>query len=105
MSCIERSIAIYHTDAAIAGTAVTVPDPDLLGNIWRTVTVVNDTDQDIKFTYSTDRGYAGEFIVPKSIKGFTKALHDATFDNSTIKVYSLNGASAAAGKITINFGV
>lgn len=105
MSCIERSVAVYHTDAAVAGTTVTIPDPSSSGNIWGVVTVVNDTDQDIKVTYKTDSGYNGEFIVPKSVIGFTKALKaGAKFDNTTVKVASM-AISDASGKITLNFGI
>lgn len=106
MSCIERSLAVYHdAGAAVAGTAITVPDPDSLGNIWSTLTVINDTDQDIKIKYKSATGYNGEFIVPKVAIGFTKALKGgAKFDNSTLVAYSL-AVGAASGKITFNFGV
>jgi len=103
-NCIERSTAIYHTTgAAILGTAVVVPDPLVLGNIWKNITVVNDSDQDIKVDYKTIVGYDGTFIVPKSIKGFTRALKEA-IDNTTVRVTSMNAVSAAAGNITFNLG-
>lgn len=106
MSCIERSLAVYHdTGAAVLGTAITVPDADSLGDIWSTLTVVNDTDQDIKLTFRSSTGYNGEFIIPKSVIGFTKALKGGVkFDNSSLVVYSL-AVGAASGKITFNFGV
>jgi hypothetical protein len=106
MNCIERSTAVYHTTGAATnlGTVIVVPDPELLGNIWKSLTVVNDTDQDIKITYTTESGYAGAFIVPRSIKGFTKVLKGAYFVNTEFRAISL-AVSAATGNITFNFGV
>lgn len=107
--CTERSIGIYHTAGAATGNgtqiAENVIDPETKGNEFCAVSVINDTDQDIKFLYATTEGVAGEFIIPKSIKGFTRSLRGGKkFDNSTIYVKSLGG-SAAAGNISINFGI
>lgn len=88
--------------ATAAGTAIpTITlDPEATAPPYKTVTVINDTDQDVKVTYSTDKGYNGSFVVPKSIKGFTKSIR-GTFSLSTFKVISL-GVGAAAGNISIN---
>ena len=104
MNCIEKSIAIYHTTgAAIAGTPVPVPDPDGMGNVWKTMTVINDTDQDVKVAFKSTMGYDFAFIVPKSIKGYTKTIK-TILDNTSLVVSSMSGTSAAAGNITFNLG-
>lgn len=107
-TCIERSIAIYHTTGAAIGAGTLIPqatlDPNNYGNVYSSLSVINDTDQDIKVKYMTDAGIAGEFIVPESIKGFTRNLHGVKFDLATVYVISMHGASAAAGNITLNFG-
>jgi hypothetical protein len=102
MSCLEKSIGIYHTGgAAIAGTVVSIPDPSLAGNIFRNITVVNDTDQDIKVQYKNISGEDQAFIVPKSIKGFSK-IAKVNFDILSFVVKSMHAASNAIGNITFN---
>jgi hypothetical protein len=100
----DQSRSFYFTSAiAVAGTTIPVPDPGLLGNIFSSLSVINDTDQDIKITYSTSAGFTGEFIVPKSIKGFTRTLKEANFDITTIKAWSLHASNAAVGNTSFNF--
>lgn len=104
---IEQSTSFIHTGGAarVAGTTVTTPDPTGRGNVYGCLTVINDSDQDIKVVFKSTIGYDGSFIVTTSIKGFTKNLKaGAKYDLSTIKVYSMDGASDAAGNIIFNFG-
>ena len=102
--CTERSIAVVHSGAAInAGTAVIIPDSLGLGNIWKLITVINDTDQDIKVSFTNTNGSAHAFIVTQSIKGFSKSFK-IPIDNATIKVNSTSAVAAAVGKITFNLG-
>lgn len=101
----DKSISVYWEDgAAMAGTDITpaLLEPNGEGNIWKTVSVINDTDQDIKVVYKTTEGENGEFIVPKSIRGFTRMLSRLKFTNSTFTVFSL-GSADAAGNISFNF--
>jgi len=103
---IDKSIAIYHmTGAAVAGTPVTVPDPDLAGDIYHVMTLINDTDQDIRVSFKTTAGHNNSFIVPKSIKGFTRALKGSTISNTSIMVYSMGGSASGSGSITINLAI
>lgn len=105
MCTFDKSKSVYHQDGADTigngGTVVVIPDPSDEGNIYNTLTVVNDSDQDIKVAYKTHNGYDGEFIVPVSIKGFTRVLKSSKFDNLNFKVFSMAN-SAAVGNITFN---
>lgn len=66
--------------------------------------MINDSDQDIRVDYKTDDGVDGQFIVPKSIKGFTRHLTSGrNFDLATFKLYSLGGSNAT-GNVSMNFG-
>lgn len=102
------SLSVYSI--AGAPNAVSTPlnlgitDPDLRSG-YTEVTAVNDTDQDIIVRYSLSNGVAGSFIVPKSIKGFTRRVNcsDLVFVLSSFTVNSLNAGSAAVGNITLNF--
>lgn len=106
MNCSEKSIAFVHTTGALTttGTAITVPDPEGVGGIYKNLTVVNDSDQDVKITYKTVGGMNGEFIVPRSIKGFTRALRSTSFTITDFKAISM-GNAAAVGNLTFNFSV
>ena len=106
MNCSEKSIAFIHAAGALTttGTAITVPDPEAVGGIYKNLTVVNDSDQDVKITYKTVAGMDGEFIVPKSIKGFTRALRSTTFALTNFKAISMGNANAV-GNLTFNFSV
>jgi hypothetical protein len=101
--CSNRSIAYKHTGGAatVTGTPVEVPMDNGLGNIYTQLTVLNETDQDLKVTYRTVQGYAGEFYVSRSIRGFTRTVTDK-FDLTQIKVESA-GESDAAGIVYFNF--
>jgi len=106
--CTERSHGVYHA-ANIPVAGVSVPaasiDPEALGNIYKALSVINDTDQDIKVEYVTTEGVKSDFIVPKSIKGFTRALKGGTaISNDSVKLYSLHATTDAVGKVTLNFG-
>jgi len=106
--CTERSHGVYHiADIPVAGIQVPAAsiDPETLGNIFKALSVINDTDQDIRVEYVTTEGVKSDFIVPKSIKGFTRALKGGTtISNESVKMYSLAAATPAVGKVTLNFG-
>ena len=103
---IEAAHSFQFSNNILNGAGTTIPqatiDPDALGNRFKTVSVVNDTDKDIQITYGTSKGYLGSFIVPRSIRGFTKTLRGGDmFDAATIKAISMSGT--AAGVTTFNF--
>lgn len=100
--CFNYSVAVLHTAGAAltTGTPVSVPTVNGRTNVYIQLTVVNDSDQDIKVTYTTVQGYSGEFYVPRSIKGFSTTVKDK-FDISTFKVVSA-GAGDASGNIFFN---
>ena len=102
------SLSTYHT--AGAPNAVTTPlNLGILdavrGDVYNEVTIVNDTDQDVKIKYSLSNGVQNEIIVPKSIKGLTRriACGDLAFILASFTVNSLSAGSAAVGNITLNF--
>jgi hypothetical protein len=101
-SCSERSLTYKKSGATLAAAADAFIVDATNGNIYKIVTVINDTDQDIKVTFVNSEGHNGAFTVPKSIKAFTKQLRVGTFQNGTIKVQSLGGADAV-GNIYFNF--
>lgn len=105
MSCTEKSISFQTTTDIVigVGSTVVIPDPDLSGNVYKALSVINDTDQDIKIKFSNTDGEAQEFIVPVSIKGFTRVLKKGFFDNTTFKAISMHASSAAVGTVTYNF--
>ena len=101
---VEKSTSVYFI-ASVATTGTPLPGVDIdadLVNIYKTVSVINDKDQDIRIKYSTDNGTLGEFIVPKSIKGFTKTLKTGKFLTTGFTIWSLGGV-AAAGNVSFNF--
>lgn len=69
------------------------------------VTVVNDTDQDVKIEFALNTGAAGNFIVPKSIKGFTTRVSCAglSFVLSSFAAKSMTASPTTTGTITFNF--
>lgn len=97
-NCKEFSKSIRITNAASTGVSV-ITDTELKD--FSIVTVINDTDIDIKVTFSNTDGDSGEFIVPKSIRCFTKALKTGKFTPVSVKVLGI-GADAV-GNITFNF--
>lgn len=101
--CIEKSVAYQASNPTTAGITANIPEPSevTVKTIYKIMTVINDTDQDIKVTYKTVAGIDGEIIIPKVIRAFTKVLRDSTFDNATIKVLAIT--SNATGKVTFNF--
>lgn len=101
----SRAFFIDSDVATNAGTAIpsNTIDPDGLGAVFNTLSVINDKDQDVKITFSDDKGNTGEFIVPVSIRGFTKNLKYGKFIPSSFVVISI-GPSAAEGRLTFNFG-
>jgi hypothetical protein len=101
--CSNYSVAVKHTAGAAltTGTPVVIPTVNGRTNVYTHLTVVNDSDQDILVKYITVQGYAGEFYVPRSIKGFTRSVKDK-FDISSFKVESA-GAASATGSIYFNF--
>lgn len=101
----EVSKSVYFSTNIPTGAGIAIPVADIQPeqeDVYKTVSVVNDTDQDIKVTYSTTAGYNGEFIVPKSIKGFTKSLRGTLFVSSSFMLISL-GVGVAAGNVSLNF--
>lgn len=91
---------------SLSPTTLTITDPstNAASREYRELTVVNDTDQDIKITFAMNTGVQGNFIVPKSIKGFTVRLcSDHHFDLSNIKANSMSSSSEAVGNVTFNF--
>lgn len=106
--CTERSHGVYHIANIPIGAGVQVPaasiDPDSIGNVFKVLSVINDTDQDIKVKYTTTEGSVCNFIVPKSIKGFTRALKGSYIDNNTVYLISLHSANDAVGNVSLNFG-
>jgi len=106
--CTERSHGVLHS-ANIPVLGIQVPavsiDPEALGNIYKALSVINDTDQDIRVEYITSEGVKSDFIVPKSIKGFTRALKGGVaIVNDSVKLYSLHATAGAVGNVTLNFG-
>lgn len=108
MCCTERSHGVLHTANIPINTGIQVPalsiDPDSLGNVYKVLSVINDTDQDIKVKYTTTEGAVCDFIVPKSIKGFTRALKGSNIDVNTVYLISLHATNDAVGNVTLNFG-
>ena len=104
-SCTEKSIAFQTTANNVigAGTTIVIPDPESSANVYRALSVINDTDQDIKITFQTTEGIAQAFIVPKSIKGFTRVLKSYCFDFATFKAISMHASAPAVGIVTYNF--
>lgn len=107
----EKSVSVYHTTGAdiVANGGTAIPqatiDPNNDAFKFGSLSVINDTDQDIRVDYMTEEGISGQFIVPKSIKGFTRHLvNGKSFDLSSFKLYSLNVATLATGNISLNFG-
>lgn len=103
---IEAAHSFQFPTDVNSGSGTTIPmsliDPDAVGNRFRTITVVNDKDKDVQITYGTTNGYQGSFIVPRSIRGFTKSLRGGDlFDAATVKAISLSGT--ASGVLTFNF--
>lgn len=102
------SLSVYRTtgapNAASGGENMAIVDPNLRSG-YNEMTIVNDTDQDIKIKYSLSNGVSQEIIVPKSIRGLTRrvACGDLTFVLQSFLVHSMHVATAAIGNITINF--
>lgn len=97
-NCKDFSKAIRINGAASTGVDVLT---DTTLNQFNIVTVINDTDIDVKVSFTNTDGDAGEFIVPKSIRCFTKALKVGKFQPTLFKVAGV-GANAV-GIITFNF--
>lgn len=104
--CTCKAKGIYfQSGAAIAGTSIpqSTIDPDGDDLQFKNVSVINDTDQDIKFEFMDSEGNQNDFIVPVSIKGFTHNVKCGYIDLTTVKVYSLHASSPAVGNISCNF--
>jgi hypothetical protein len=102
------SLSVYRTtgapNAASGGVNMGIVDSELRSG-YNEMTIVNDTDQDIKIKYSLSNGASQEIIVPKSIRGLTRRIScgDLTFVLQSFLVHSMHASTAAVGNITINF--
>lgn len=97
-NCKESSKSYRVNGAASTGVAVLGVDEP---TNFRIVTVINDTDIDVRITFSNSDGDSGQFDVPKSIRTFTKALKQGTFNHD----FKVAGITAnAIGITTFNFG-
>ena len=103
--CREISAVFTHNAASVVASIPglrVIPDNTPNMDEYRIVTVINDTDQDIEVKFSNSDGDAGVFVVPKSIRAYTKALKTGRFIGNTIRVRSLV-AVATIGKVHFNF--
>jgi hypothetical protein len=66
------------------------------------VSVINDTDIDVKVEYKSSDGNDCNFIVPKSIRCFTQALKSGVYFTPDLVIVKGIGANAV-GKVTFNF--
>jgi|SRR6186997_2687697 hypothetical protein len=100
---IARAIAVINAAVSPTGTPVPVPtDNATIGDVYDMVTVINDTDRDVQVEYKTTKGILVQFIVPKSIRAYTKRTV-APIVNSTVKVMSTSNVTLATGNIIFNF--
>jgi len=100
---IARTVTVINAAVSPTGTPVAVPtDNGTIGDVYDMVTVINDTDRDVKVKYSTVKGILVEFVVPKSIRAYTKRTV-APIVNSTVMVMSTSDITLATGNVIFNF--
>lgn len=102
----EKAYGLQLTTIAIlssGGTLLTIPSSKWSDN-FSTITMFNDTNAPVRFSYMSVDGGSGEFIVPLN-KVFTRKLFNTSFIKSSLLLNSTDDTDPATGVLTINLGV